>query len=175
MSSIKRFCGELYEEIAKSVSDFPDKMAELAERLVKWDRGPFPLCHVDFGHNNVVVTDDYSILGVIDWEHAFAAPWETVGFRLTLQMIPAAMDAPWNYDEQGQPKDERDRVKLEDRRKYVAAVRRAEERGNFSSSMLSEVLANTTVQDVATAVRLFCVSEKMGRYSKVLDSQFTEA
>lgn len=62
---------------------------------------------------------------MIDWEYAFAAPWETLGFPLILQMVPEAMDAPWNYDELGQPTDERERVKLEDRKAYIEAVRRA--------------------------------------------------
>jgi aminoglycoside phosphotransferase (APT) family kinase protein len=35
------------------------------------DKGPFPLCHGDFGHNNMVFDDEYNLLGVIDWEAAY--------------------------------------------------------------------------------------------------------
>lgn len=40
---------------------------KLASKLCIQDRGPFPVCHVDFGHNNIVVGDNYKILGVIDF------------------------------------------------------------------------------------------------------------
>lgn len=71
--------GEYADEIVPSVSSFPESVGRLASRLSVRDDGPFPLCHGDFGHNNTVVDDDYQILGVIDWESAFAGPWEIFG------------------------------------------------------------------------------------------------
>lgn len=66
--------GEHFSEVFSSVSSFPNSIAKLADRLSICDQGPFPLCHGDFGHNNVIVDDDYEVLGVIDWEHAYAGP-----------------------------------------------------------------------------------------------------
>jgi aminoglycoside phosphotransferase (APT) family kinase protein len=31
------------------------------------------------GHNNMVFDDEYNLLGVIDWEAAYAGPWELFG------------------------------------------------------------------------------------------------
>lgn len=56
------------------IVNFPPKVGELASDITAQDLGPFPLFHVDFGHNNIVVDDDYNVLGVIDWEHAYSVP-----------------------------------------------------------------------------------------------------
>ncbi|KAI9748692.1 MAG: acetyl-CoA synthetase [Chaenotheca gracillima] len=165
---IRKACGDLGDEIIASTAEFPHKLRTLAERLCSGrDHGQFPFCHIDFGHNNIIVDDEYKVLGVIDWEHAFAAPWEAIDFPLTLLQVPAPMDAPWNYDEEGVPTDEAERKKLEDRKEYVAAVRRAEFRRELPS-MLSDILNDAQKQNVATAMRLY-VDGKMGLYSKVLD------
>lgn len=50
----------------------------------------------------------------------------------------------------------------------LKAVRRAEQRGNFPSTLL-EVLADKSMQDVATGLRLYAVDGKMGFYTKLLD------
>ncbi|WEW60881.1 hypothetical protein PRK78_006369 [Emydomyces testavorans] len=168
---IKESCGDLGARIATSTAEFPRKISKLTDRLVMQDTGPFPLCHVDFGHNNIIVDDNYKILGVIDWEHAFAAPWETLEFPLTLNMVPAAMDAPWNYDERGMPRDEKTRERLVEREDYIAAVARAE-KSTPALPMLSSMLKNQRVQDLATAMRLFASEGKMGFYSEILDVHY---
>ncbi|KAI9793098.1 MAG: hypothetical protein M1816_000996 [Peltula sp. TS41687] len=170
---IRMGSGEFADEIIKSVAEFPGRIADLAERIAKRNHGPFPLRHIDFGHNNIVVDDEYNILGVIDWEGAFAAPWEIVDFPLTLHNTPAPMDVPDFYDENGVPKDEGIRARLAERRAYVEAVRRAEQRGNLPPT-LSEVLADQVVQDVATAMRSFTDPGKMGLYSRLLDLHYKD-
>jgi len=86
-------------EIVASVELFKEAIDGLADKISIHNYGPFPLCHGDFGHNNIIVDDKYQVLGVIDWESAFAGPWEVFGdFPLTLSTIPSIMDAPWNYD-----------------------------------------------------------------------------
>jgi aminoglycoside phosphotransferase (APT) family kinase protein len=97
--------GPYAAEIIASVTSFTKSIDKLAGRQSVRDHGLFPLCHGDFGHNNVIVDDKYHVLSVIDWETAFAGPWEVFGdFPLTLSTVPSAMDAPWNYDEEGSPK-----------------------------------------------------------------------
>ncbi|KAM5465271.1 hypothetical protein MauCBS54593_006517 [Microsporum audouinii] len=165
-SFIENNCGDLGAEVALSTAEFPQRINELAEKLSVRDNGPFPLRHVDFGHNNILVDDKYKIVGVIDWEHAFPAPWETIDFPLTLNMVPKAMDAPWNYDDHGVPTDEDLRERLVERKDYIAAVCRAEGPG---SSILSSILSDSKVQALVTAMRLYAYDGKMGFYSKVLD------
>jgi aminoglycoside phosphotransferase (APT) family kinase protein len=58
-------------------------------RLNSSNHGPFPLCHGDFGHKDVIVDDESRALGVIDWAMAFAAPWEVFAdFPLKFSMVP---------------------------------------------------------------------------------------
>lgn len=72
----------------------------------------------------------YHVPGLIDWEHAFAGPWEAFGdFPLTLSRVLPAMDAPCNYDEEGRPKDADQPQTLADRKDYLTAVRQEEIKG----------------------------------------------
>jgi isoamyl acetate esterase len=38
--------------------------------------GPFPLCHVDLHHNNILFDKDFNITGIIDWGGAQTVPLE---------------------------------------------------------------------------------------------------
>ncbi len=60
------------------IADFHDKLEELAASIPMRDHGPFSLFHTDFGHNNIIIDDDYNALGFIDWEYACSVPWECV-------------------------------------------------------------------------------------------------
>ncbi|GAB7354887.1 hypothetical protein MBLNU459_g5525t1 [Dothideomycetes sp. NU459] len=122
-------------DIASSISFFKESIGELASRLSVRDAGPFPLYHGDFGHNNIIVNDHYRVLGVIDWEFAFASPWEIMAdFPLHLSALHRAIDAPWNYDENGDPIDLESIQRLADQRAYVAAVEEEEKNQAINSS-----------------------------------------
>ncbi|RDL40811.1 uncharacterized protein BP5553_00790 [Venustampulla echinocandica] len=102
---LREASGQYATEIIPSVASFAESISKLASSLFTHDHGPFPLCHGDFGHINIIVDDKYHVLGMIDWEAAFAGPWEMFGdFPLNISIVPPAMDAPWNYDEGGYPK-----------------------------------------------------------------------
>jgi len=161
--------GPYAAEIIPSVASFTKSINKLAGRLSIRDHGPFPLCHGDFGHNNIIVDDKYHVLGVIDWETAFAGPWEVFGdFPLTLSTVPPAMDAPWNYDEEGSPKSPDLIRRFADQIDYVAAVRQEEDRSDGNSCCLSEALGDSRRQQLATAMRLY-QNGKVGWYSKLID------
>lgn len=166
---LKSACGGYFDELLPSISSFPDSIAALADKISTHDRGPFPICHGDFGHNNVVVNDDYDVLGVIDWEMAFTGPWEVFGnFPLTLSVVPPAMDAPWNYDKSGNPKDAELVQRFADQDDYIVAVRQEEARLGLKNCYLSEALADTKRQRLTTAMRRY-TNGKAGWYSKVVD------
>ena len=38
--------------------------------------GPFPLCHVDLHHDNILFDEDFNITGIIDWSGAQTVPLE---------------------------------------------------------------------------------------------------
>ncbi|KAJ5652601.1 hypothetical protein N7507_010027 [Penicillium longicatenatum] len=52
--------------------------------------GPFPLCHVDFHYNNVLVDDEYNITGLIDWSNAQTVPLERFAIIPEFVAPPAA-------------------------------------------------------------------------------------
>lgn len=119
----------------------------------------------------MIFDNQYNLLGVIDWESAFAGPWEIFGeFPLTLLTIPPEMDAPWNYDENGFPRDEESKQRFADRQDYIIAVMEKEkEMGLTNGYRLSMALQDTSRQYLATAMRLYQTG-KAGWYSKVVDS-----
>lgn len=168
---IKRVCGEHGDDIAASIADFPSKVVDLSDKISAPDLGQYILSHRDYGHNNIVVNDDYDILGVIDWEDACVVPPGILEFPLTLQMVPRSMDLPSNYDDRGLPIDAAGVEKALDREAYVNYVRREEACAGLSST-LSDALANERIQDVATAMRLY-TDGKMGYYTKVLEPYLT--
>lgn len=165
---LREASGPYAAEIIASVSSFPQAISRLAHRLSVLDHGPFPLCHGDFGHNNVIVDDSYRIIGVIDWETAFAGPWEIFGdYPLTISTVPPAMDGPGNYNEDGSPNDADLAQKYMDQKAYVAAVTREEDRIGEITHRLSEALRDSKRQHLATAMRLF-QSGKAGWYGKLI-------
>ncbi|KAF7631336.1 hypothetical protein AFLA_012194 [Aspergillus flavus NRRL3357] len=67
---LKDAAGSFADELSISGLAFKALMNDMAEELSKSNEGPFPLCHGDFGHNNMIFDDNYRLLGVIDWEGA---------------------------------------------------------------------------------------------------------
>ncbi|KAE8144258.1 hypothetical protein BDV25DRAFT_134827 [Aspergillus avenaceus] len=158
------------DEILPSAEDFKSLVHGNAERLSSNNMGPFPLCHGDFGHKNIVFDDKYRLLGVIDWETAFAGPSEISGeFPLSISVVPPDMDVPWKYDEAGNLKEAEDRQRFAEREDYVAIVKQEEEeRGLTGKYSLSSALQDANRQYLATAMRIY-TSGKPGWYSKVIE------
>lgn len=122
---LKAATGTFADELSASALKFKVLVNELAENLSVRNNGPFPLRHGDIGHNNMVFDDKYRLLGVIDWETAFAAPWEIAcEFPSTLSVVTPAMDVPWNYDATGQPNDPDDIQMLLDQENCMEMVMR---------------------------------------------------
>ena len=118
----------------------------------------------------MIFDDEYKLLGVIDWEAGFAGPWEISGeFPLTLSIVPPDMDAPWNYDEKGYPKDADDLQRVADREDYIAVVAEKErEMGLTEGYRLSMALQDLGRQHLATAMRLY-QRGMPGWYAKVME------
>ncbi|KAH6634769.1 kinase-like domain-containing protein [Chaetomium sp. MPI-SDFR-AT-0129] len=53
-------------------------------------RGPFPLCHLDLHHGNLLFDDDYNLTGVIDWSAAQTVPLERLAVSPEFITFPAA-------------------------------------------------------------------------------------
>lgn len=167
MDEVKQIWGEGYEEMIAQIANFPPRVGKIAGQIAVRDQGPFPLFHVDFGHNNIVVDDDYNVLGVIDWEHACSVPWERIYFPWTLSVVPAPM-IPDNYDEDGVPRDSSTRTILGEQKEYINMVQQTERNGGLSP-LLSATLADQASQDLAYAMKLYTEDGVCGQYTNVLD------
>lgn len=167
MDRVKQIWGEGYEEIIAQIASFPPRVGEVASKISARDQGPFPLFHVDFGHNNIVVDDDYNVLGVIDWEHACSVPWERIYFPWTMSVVPAPM-VPDNYDKDGVPEDPSTRTILGEQKKYIKTVQEMEQNKGLSP-LLSATLADQASQDLAYAMKLYTEDGICGQYTNVLD------
>ncbi|CZT01770.1 uncharacterized protein RCO7_01963 [Rhynchosporium graminicola] len=156
------------DEVLMSITEFPLKVKEFASRLSSNDSGPFPVSHQDFLHSNIIVNDRYRILGVIDWEGACTVPWELVEFPLFLSTVPLPMDAPWNYDQDGEPLDEDTRQTWRERKEYIERAVRFEIIEGIDDR-LSATLNDQTLQNLAYAMRVYSEIGKLGFYHKVME------
>lgn len=136
-----------------ATSDFVSRVDEVSSLMSKHDDGLFRLVHPDFGHNNMIVDDDFNILGVIDWEKAFVGPVEMAArFPLRLQMYPQAL-LPLARDADGRIVDKQSREKFEDRELFMAAVESQEDQ-LLVSPRLSTAMTGAPV-DVLFLIRMW--------------------
>ena len=168
LEQLKALYGESSgKELESSIVAFPTRLKKLAATMASRNSGPFPLIHFYFGFWNVVMDDDYKILGVIDWEFAYPEPWETVQFPLCMGPSPAPMGPSHWYDADGVPVNGDIKNGLKEEKEYVDAVRRYEQARGLSPT-LSAVLSDRAGQDLAYALHSY--SEGIhGYYSKILD------
>lgn len=113
--------------------------------------GPFPLCHLDFHYNNMLVDEDFNITAILDWSNVQTVPMER--FAVTPEFI-APPAAPLEYKQ----------AVFEFRDIFVDALASIErENGNLSSdtamplsrlfaSPLSEVVFRGTCSPARRAI-----------------------
>ncbi|KAI3337192.1 kinase-like domain-containing protein [Xylariaceae sp. AK1471] len=61
-------------------------------RIASRVHGPFPLCHLDLHHGNLLFDDDYNLKGVIDWSQAQMVPMERLVVSPEIITFPAGSD-----------------------------------------------------------------------------------
>lgn len=153
------------ERMISIINKFPSQIKAIANRLSISNNGPFPLCHDDFLHSNIMVDENFNVTGIIDWEGACTVPWELVAFPEFLQAMPASFDLPENYDADGQPLDERSRQTWRERRDYTEMVRAVEPGDN----LLSTCLGSNRSRALAYAYGAFTSIGKLGFYDRVVE------
>lgn len=156
---------QLAHEISDAIAQFPTRLATMAKAgQMNLKVGPFPVCHTDLMHSNIVVDEGCQVLGIIDWEGACTLPWEMVEYPLFLDTIPQIFNTPDKYDRDGKPLDDDTRQCWQDRETYLGMVRSAE----CTDHQLSDSLGDVKSLGLAYAVRLFNAG-KLGLYNQVLD------
>lgn len=156
------------EEILQGIQTLPSRLAKLAVRGKLFNiGGPFPIRHADFWHSNIVVTEGFNVLGVIDWEGAFTVPWELIDAPCFLNTVPRMLNPAEQYNEVGEPIDQDEVKRWEEKANYVSIVHEAECEAGIDHK-LSKMLADKDAQDLAAIFHLFREG-KMGFYSQALD------
>lgn len=71
--------------------------------LLTANDGPlkFPIVHPDFGLHNILLNDDYEVVGVIDWEGAYSAPVGVFAARTNMFASLDVVNGTLAYDEEG--------------------------------------------------------------------------
>ncbi|KAH9210410.1 hypothetical protein DL95DRAFT_427659 [Leptodontidium sp. 2 PMI_412] len=164
----KSIQSSLVNEVLMSIIEFPLKVKAVASQISSHDSGPFPVWHRDFLYSNIIVDDNYKILCVIDWEGACTVPWELVEFPLFLSTVPFSMDAPWNYDQNGEPLDENTRQTWREREEYIKRAAMFETIEGIDDK-LSAALNNEALQNLAYAIRVYAGIGKLGFYHKIME------
>ena len=123
------------------------EIREMLKRIANEDDGPFSLIHPELCHQNIVVDDSYNILGVIDWEQAFAAPREMIDFPSTLALVPPSTNVTRKCNKKGEPKMNEEKLRDMLRARYLDAVRRHEEAKGLPR-LLSTLLADKARQEL---------------------------
>ncbi|KAK1691620.1 kinase-like domain-containing protein [Colletotrichum godetiae] len=151
-------------EMTRIVEEFPSQIKSMAKQLDLYNNGPFPLCHDDFLHSNILVDEaSFNVTGVIDWEGACTVPWVLVAYPEFLQVMPRSFDLPQHYDEDGQPLKESVRERWSEQRDYVDMVKSVEREDNLLSACLSSNLN----QALAYSYGAFTTG-KLGFYDRVV-------
>ncbi|KAI1267856.1 kinase-like domain-containing protein [Xylariaceae sp. FL1019] len=157
------------KEVLEGINEFPSRVKSMVPQLcrTKTDHGPFPLCHVDLFHSNIIVDDNFKTLGIIDWAGTCTVPWQVVSCPPFLRCMPVSFDLPDKYDCDGKPIDAEDKQRWKERQDYAEMVRLAE-RATSNDNMLSTCLSDEISQTLAYVVTAY-ENGKMGFYNRVMD------
>ncbi|KAK2051006.1 hypothetical protein LY76DRAFT_557687 [Colletotrichum caudatum] len=151
-------------EMVRITDEFPSQIKSMANLLPFRNEGPFPLCHDDFLHSNIMVDEaSFNVTGIIDWEGACTVPWGLVTYPEFIQVMPRAFDLPQHYDQDGYPLKESVREKRCEQRDYVEMVKSVEGEDN----LLSTSLSNNLNQALAYSYGAFTTG-KLGFYDRVV-------
>jgi aminoglycoside phosphotransferase (APT) family kinase protein len=91
-------------------------------------RGPFPLCHPDLHHGNLLFGEEYNLTGVLDWSNTQTMPMER------LAVCPEFITFPGLSDEENRPIIEFKELFIESlRRREDAAVHAEEKQRSFTT------------------------------------------
>jgi hypothetical protein len=87
--------GLKYPSLLRILEDFPTMLLSSIKNadqfLEYYGKGGNTLVHGDFSYHNHLYNDDYDLVGVIDFEHCFTAPWPLAISRTVLDLEPT----PW--------------------------------------------------------------------------------
>jgi hypothetical protein len=107
---------------------------QLALRLDTNNTGPFPLMHPEPCHPQMLLTKEFELKGVIDWDGAGSVPW------LLLSCYPALLKVAWPRVDQGRYGESKIKEILDTRECYVDALRHYAAQGERSALEILAIL-----------------------------------
>ncbi|EPE04194.1 hypothetical protein F503_04709 [Ophiostoma piceae UAMH 11346] len=164
------------QQVVEGTRNFSRRLKEIALQLDAKEEtsnshnsGPFPLYHPDFLHSNIIVAgdDDFSVLGVIDWEGAHTVPVELLRFPRFLELMPRSFGRASRYGSDGQLVGESDRRMQKACETYLQMVRDAEKELG-ADCLLSSSLSDENTQALGHVIDAFG-NGRLGLYGQVLD------
>jgi hypothetical protein len=109
---------------------------QLALRLDTHNTGPFPLMHPEPCSAQMLLTKDFELKGIIDWDTTSTVPW------LLMSCYPALLKVAWPRVDQGRYGPDGPKENLETRTFYVDALRHYAKQGEESASKILAILDN---------------------------------
>lgn len=156
----------ILNEILKGHKEFPSRLGKLAASGKHFTReGPFPIRHPDLTQCNIIVSKTLDVLGVIDWDRAYAMPWELIDFPSIFWTTTSHLISPELNP--GQPANPGEAKGIADMMLYVSMLRDAE-REAHTDHRLSDVLGDTEAHELGGIIHSFR-SGKIGTYGRAMD------
>jgi hypothetical protein len=100
---------------------------QLALHLDEYNSGPFPLMHPEVCKSQLLLTPNFELVGVIDWDTVGTVPW------LLLNSYPATLKVPWPRVDCGRFSARNVTNILNKRKLYVDALTRLAEQHKVSA------------------------------------------
>ncbi|KZL63992.1 hypothetical protein CT0861_02045 [Colletotrichum tofieldiae] len=137
------------EEIVKITNEFPSQIKSIAKLLPLRNKGPFPLCHNNFLHSNIIV-NKATFNGLVTYPKF-------------IQVMPQSFNLPQHYNQDRHPLKKSVREKRRKQQDYIKIVKTAEGKDNLLSTSLSSNLNQAS----AYSYKAFTTKE-LGFYNKVV-------
>ena len=149
--------------------DFPKRIAAVADDISMQNTGPFALFHVDFGDHNILVDDDYNVVGVIDWAGAYVLPLEFAAiYPDLLYTLPEVF---WRGSPLEMVAEEMSKSQRVLQRRYLEYVCQVEQKRGYKQKL--SVLLGSYSSTVALCVRLYCDGNR-NCLEALLDERFPD-
>jgi Phosphotransferase enzyme family len=149
--------------------NFPKRIARIAQCISSQNSGPFALFHADFGDHNILVDDEYNVVGVIDWVDARVLPIEFCAiYPDHLYTLPEIF---WRGSPMESRIEERAKKTYELQRMYLEDVCEAERKNGYEQKLSASLDSYNSV--VALCLQLYSDSNQ-NHLEKLLDEKFNE-
>jgi len=149
--------------------NFPKRVAQIAHLISSQNSGPFALFHTDFGNHNILVDDEYNIVGVIDWIDAHVLPMEFCAiYPHCLYELPEVF---WVGSPMETINREGSKEKDELRRFYLDEVRKVEQEKGYEQRL--SALLGSYNSEIALCLGLYSDGNR-NPLEKLLDEKYRE-